>query len=166
MRSKWQMETHLATADQLIAMFARIIDTLPFQLAVGRVCWIYHSHDDAPKTEAGPLPLSIQTQTTALLTIRQPRISRPSLPLLCRPDYIWRTTEDDTQVLEFAVLITQRDAMFLVIHNRGQLVVADPCSSILQGNASGLCFKQRTWNFPSRQINIVGKRRADVMTLF
>jgi hypothetical protein len=82
------MDTHLATADQLIVMFARIMGTLPFQQAVGRVCSIYHSHDDAPKTEAGPLPLSIQTQTTALLTIRQPRTSRPSLPLPCRPDYI------------------------------------------------------------------------------
>lgn len=71
-------------------------------------------------------------------------ISTPPLPTWL---HITNNSEDDTQVLDFAVLITRRDVMFCVIHVGGLLVAADPCSSILQGNASGLCFKQTTWNF-------------------
>ena len=103
-------------------MFARFIYTLPFQQAVGSVCWINHTHDDAPQNRSlFPSPvnvnpnhsLSYHSPTPDFTPISTP--PPPPFPSRAHPP-IWlhmtNNSEDDTPVLDFAVRVTQYSVTF------------------------------------------------------
>lgn len=160
--------THLDTCrcSCFLMPYARFMGTLPFQQTVSLMCWIYHSHDDAPKTVAWP-PSPVNANPNHSSTYHSPApdftpISPPPLPT---PLHMRNNSEDDIQVLDFAELISARTVMFLLPRHR--------CGYFPQYPAL-TSYKETVWlrsvtdnvNFLPRQINIIGKRRATVMTFF
>lgn len=111
------------------------------------------------KPKRGPLLLSTRTQTTAFLTIRQPRISRPSPPLHC----IW----DDTKVLDFAAISVEAVGKVPFPRNqRRRCSHQQPEADSYEWTRNSLWFSTDSANLLLRQINFVGKRRPTVFTFF
>ena len=154
-------------------MFARFIYTLPFQQAVGSVCWINHTHDDAPQNRSlFPSPVNVNPNHSPSYHSPTPDftpISTPPLsPSLAHPP-IWlhmtNNSEDDTQVLDFAVRVTQCSVTFFLSLFQHKYA-ARPLQWRLRSKRIWIPFLTYDVNFFARQINIVGKRRAAVMSLF
>lgn len=116
MYSPWK-STHLVTCRcfSLLMMFARFIDTLPFQQTVGLMCWTYHSHDDAPQNRSvAPSPVNVNPNHSPSYHSPAPYFTPIFTPPLPTWLHMMNNSEDDTQVLDFAVPDTQHAVTFLL----------------------------------------------------